>query len=119
MNRLEKISIRSNYEKLENYLISLIKNIPEIMAAAIITIEGLPIVSILPQNLDEGRLAALTAVISTISERAIREMRLGNLREVHIKGRNGYFFIFYAGKNAVLSISTTEEISHRLGLIFL
>ena len=117
MNRLEKISLKSNYEKLENSLKSLIKNIPEIIAAAVISVEGMPIISILPQNFDEDRLAALTAVISTISERVVREMSLGLLKEVHVKGKNGYFFMFSTGRSTILSLSTTKEINHKLGLI--
>lgn len=119
MSAMENLLIKSNYEKIEHYLKQLIRNIPEINAAAIISDEGLPVVSVLPSGLDENRVAALTAIISTISIKSIREMRLGSFRDAHIKGKEGYLFIFSVGKNAVLYVSTTKEISHRFGLILL
>jgi len=90
---------------------------PEVKAAAIISVEGLPIASALPQNVDETRISAMTAALLSLSERAIIEMRKGNFDQLHIKGSEGYLIVMQAGLNAVLTVSTTKDV--RLGLILL
>ena len=90
---------------------------PEVKAAAIISIEGLPIASALPQSVDETRIAAMTAALLSLSEKAIIEMKKGNFNQLHIKGSEGYLIVMQAGLNAVLTVSTTKDV--RLGLILL
>ena len=90
---------------------------PEVKAAAIISVEGLPIASALSQNVDETRISAMTAALLFLSERAIIEMRKGNFDQLHIKGSEGYLIVMQAGLNAVLTVSTTKDV--RLGLILL
>ncbi|MHA1477825.1 MAG: roadblock/LC7 domain-containing protein [Promethearchaeota archaeon] len=90
---------------------------PEVKAAAIISVEGLPIASALPQSVDETRISAMTAALLSLSERAIIEMKKGNFNQLHIKGSEGYLVVMQAGLNAVLTVSTTKKV--RLGLILL
>ena len=90
---------------------------PEVKAAAIISVEGLPIASALPQNVDETKISAMTAALLSLSETAIIEMRKGNFNQLHIKGSKGYLIIMQAGLNAVFTVSTTMDV--RLGLILL
>ena len=89
----------------------------EVKSAAIVSAEGLPIASALPQGIDETRIAAMTAALLSLSERAIIEMAKGDFDQLYIKGSNGYLLVMQAGPNAVLTVSTTKEV--RLGLILL
>ena len=82
---------------------------PEIISAAIVSAEGFPIASTLPQGVDEARIAAMTAALLSLSERAIIEMRKGDLDHLYIKGSEGYLFVMQAGPNAVLIASTTHS----------
>ena len=107
----------SNEETLDKILQNLLASIPEVQAAAIVTVEGLPIASALPAQADETRIAAMTAAILSLGERAAQELGKGTLEQVFVRGLNGFIFTMSAGPNAVLTISTTKDI--KLGLIFL
>jgi predicted regulator of Ras-like GTPase activity (Roadblock/LC7/MglB family) len=104
-------------DSLDDLLKKLLGAIPEVKSAAIVSAEGLPIASALPQGVDETRIAAMTAALLSLSERAIIEMDKGNFDQLYIKGDSGYLLILQAGPNAVLTVSTTSEV--RLGLILL
>jgi predicted regulator of Ras-like GTPase activity (Roadblock/LC7/MglB family) len=107
----------STPETLDDLLKKLLGAIPEVKAAAIVSAEGLPIASALPQGVDETRIAAMTAALLSLSERAIIEMGKGDFDQLYVKGSDGYLLILQAGPNAVLTVSTTSEV--RLGLILL
>ena len=109
--------LESTPETLDVILKKLLSAIPEVKAAAIVSVEGLPIASALPQGIDETRIAAMTAALLSLAERAIQEMRKGDFEQVYVKGSDGYLLVLAAGQNAVLTVSTTKDV--RLGLIFL
>ena len=104
-------------KKLDDILKKLLVTNPEVKAAAIISPEGLPIASALPKSVDETKISAMTATLLSLSERALIEMRTGEFAQLHIKGSAGYLFVMQAGLNAVLTVSTTNDV--RLGLILL
>jgi predicted regulator of Ras-like GTPase activity (Roadblock/LC7/MglB family) len=104
-------------DSLDDLLKKLLGAIPEVKAAAIVSAEGLPIASALPQGVDETRIAAMTAALLSLSERAIIEMGKGDFDQLYVKGSDGYLLILQAGPNAVLTVSTSSEV--RLGLILL
>ncbi|TFG21880.1 MAG: hypothetical protein EU533_04930 [Promethearchaeota archaeon] len=107
----------STPDSLDDLLKKLLGAIPEVKAAAIVSAEGLPIASALPQGVDETRIAAMTAALLSLSERAIIEMGKGDFDQLYVKGSSGYLLILQAGPNAVLTVSTSSEV--RLGLILL
>ena len=91
--------------------------IPEVKSAAIVSAEGLPIASALPQGVDETKIAAMTAALLSLSELAIIEIGKGDFDQLYIKGSEGYLLVMQAGQNAVLTVSTAKDV--RLGLILL
>jgi len=107
----------SEEESLEDILKSLLASIPEVQSAAVVSIEGLPIASALPPDVDETRIAAMTAAILSLAERAAQEFGKGLFEQVFVRGQNGYVLTMAAGQNAVLTISTSKNV--KLGLIFL
>ncbi|MFX1450021.1 MAG: roadblock/LC7 domain-containing protein [Promethearchaeota archaeon] len=104
-------------EKLTKILKDLESSIPEIEAAAIVSAEGLPIASALPRDVDEARVAAMTAAMLSLGERAAAELMKGELEQVMIRGSDGYLISMAAGENAVLTVSASKNV--KLGLIFL
>jgi predicted regulator of Ras-like GTPase activity (Roadblock/LC7/MglB family) len=113
----EMQSDTNNVEELEEILKNLTANIPEILATAVVSVEGLPIASMMPQEVDDTRIAAMTAAMLSLGERAALELNKGALEQIIIKGENGYLIVIGAGPNAVLTVSATKEV--KLGLIFL
>ena len=103
--------------KFDDILKQLLGANPEVKAAAIISTEGLPIAALLPKSVDETKIAAMTATLLSLSERAIIDMRKGDFHQLHVKGSEGDLLIMEAGLNAVLTVSTTNDI--KLGLILL
>jgi len=110
-------SMETTTETLDDILKKLLSAIPEVKAAAIVSAEGLPIASALPQGVDETRIAAMTAALLSLSERAVIEMEKGEFEQLYVRGNEGYLLVLQAGPNAVLTVSTTKDV--RLGLIFL
>ena len=104
-------------DTLEGVLNELQGSIPEIEACAIVSVEGLPIVSALPTDVDEAKIAAMTAAMLTLGEKAAIELGKGTLEQVNVKGLDGWLLVVSAGLNACLTVSTTANA--KLGLIFL
>jgi predicted regulator of Ras-like GTPase activity (Roadblock/LC7/MglB family) len=102
---------------LEGVLNELQGSIPEIEACAIVSVEGLPIVSALPTDVDEAKVAAMTAAMLTLGEKAAIELGKGSLEQVNIKGIDGWLLVIQAGMNACLTVSTTAGA--KLGMVFL
>ena len=111
------MDVEPTAENLDDILKKLLSAIPEVRAAAIVSAEGLPIASALPQGVDETRIAAMTAALLSLAERAVIEMDKGEFDQLYVKGSEGYLLVLGAGPNAVLTVSTTKDV--RLGLIFL
>ncbi|MHA1732230.1 MAG: roadblock/LC7 domain-containing protein [Promethearchaeota archaeon] len=95
----------------------LLASIPEVKAASIVSVEGLPIASALPRSVDETRVAAMTAAMLSLAERATQELQKGDFEQVYVRGTEGYILVMGAGPNAVLTVSATRDV--KLGLIFL
>ena len=107
----------SRGDTLEGVLNELQGSIPEVEACAIVSVEGLPIVSALPNDVDEAKVAAMTAAMLTLGEKAAQELGKGTLEQVNVKGPDGWLLVIQAGMNACLTVSTTAGA--KLGMVFL
>jgi len=103
-------------DELEEILKRLLKNNPEITLAIITSMEGLPILSILPRGYNETKLSAMVAALLSLSERTVIDMEIGVFKQIYIKGIDGYLLVFDA-ELAVLAVSTTDKA--KLGIIYL
>jgi predicted regulator of Ras-like GTPase activity (Roadblock/LC7/MglB family) len=90
---------------------------PDIEASAIVTVDGLPIASALPQGVEEDRVSAMSAAMLSLGERIATELGRGSLEQVYIKGQMGYVVLMSVGEDAVLTALAREQA--KLGLIFL
>ncbi len=102
-------------DKLEKILKKLLTSNPDITVVIITSIEGLPILSIIPRGSNESIISAMVATLLSLSERAVIEMEIGEFNQLYIKGGDGYLLVFDATP-AVLAVSTTNKV--KLGLIF-
>ena len=89
----------------------------DIEASALVSTDGLTIASALSQNIDEDRVAAMSAAMLSLGDRTSMELSRGELEQVMIKGDNGYILLIHAGEDAVLSVIVRKEA--KLGLVFL
>lgn len=103
-------------KEIEKVLRRLLENNREINLALISSMEGLPILSVMPPSFDETRFSAMVAALLSLSVRSVMDMEIGGFKQLYIKGNDGYLLIFDS-KLAVLAVSTTERA--KLGLLFL
>ena len=104
-------------EELEKLLEELKNKVPQINASAIVSIEGLPIASELPENTDEMRIAAMTAAMLSMGENASTTLSKGTLQEIIVSGKDGYIVTLAAGPNAVLTVNAKKK-GVQLGLLY-
>lgn len=90
---------------------------PDIIASAVVSVDGLTMASALPGDVEEDRVAAMSAAMLSLGERIANELGRGNLDEVYIRGEEGFVLLTAIGDEAVLTALAREEA--KLGLIFL
>ncbi|TPV93027.1 MAG: hypothetical protein B7733_22860 [Myxococcales bacterium FL481] len=90
---------------------------PDVEASALISEDGLMIASALPQHIEEARVGAMSSSILSLGSRAARELERGNLKEVLVRGDQGFAVLMSAGSGSLLLALATE--SAKLGLLFL
>ena len=95
---------------LEELLKDIMDNVEGVKAAQLSADTGQPLASVLPSTTDDMRLAAITAALCSLSERAIGEMGLGEFEQSYIKAKNGYLLVLHAGEDQVLTVSTTKDV---------
>lgn len=88
---------------------------PEVEAAAVVSADGLPMASALPPHVEEERLAAMSAALLTLGDRAAAGLGKGGLAQVFIEGESGHVILMSAGKDAVL-VSVTSR-GAKIGLV--
>ena len=104
-------------KELETILRDLEVNVDAIEAAAIVSIEGLPIAARLQPGIEETILSAMTAAMLSLGERVAQEMHRGSLERIFVEGKDGYIISCSAGQNAVLTVSARKDA--KIGLVFL
>ncbi len=111
------MSTPSRADELNELLNQLKSSNPDIEAASIVTTDGLPIASSLPPGVNEDRVAAMTAAILALAEKAVNELKRGEFQEVYIRGSNGLLLVINAGLEALLTIVARKNA--KLGLVLL
>jgi predicted regulator of Ras-like GTPase activity (Roadblock/LC7/MglB family)/FixJ family two-component response regulator len=112
----EQESQMSRFDSLTRVLKNLQSESPGVEASALISEDGLMIASALSQDFDETRVAGMTATLLSLGTRAATELRRGEVKEVIVRGEQGYAVMIHAGRGAVLLVLASETTP--LGLIF-
>lgn len=92
----------SRSDQLDRAIHTLLSQTPEIEAAAVVSFDGLPMASALPPSMDEDRVAAMSAALLSLGERAAQGLGRGELSQVFIEGDSGTVFLVSADDEAVL-----------------
>jgi uncharacterized protein len=111
------MATRSRNERMIERLRELQVSSPDVEAAAIISVDGLPIATSLPQGVEEDRVAAMSAAMLSLGERIASELGRGLLDEVYVRGERGYVILRAVGEEAVLTVLARQQA--KLGLLFL
>jgi uncharacterized protein len=81
----------------------------DVEAAAVVSSDGLPMASALPPDVQEDRLAAMSAALLSLGERAALGLDKGELAQVYVEGSNGNVVLMAAGRHAVLVAMTAKH----------
>jgi len=90
---------------------------PDVEASAVVSVDGLTMASALPADVEEDRVAAMSAAMLSLGERISNELGRGSLDQVYIRGASGYIILMAVAQRAVLTVLAHE--SAKLGLLFL
>jgi len=107
----------SRTEALNAALSALRSSSADVEACAVVSEDGLIIASLLPQGIEEGQVAAMSAAMLSMGARTVAELKRGELKQLFVKGDKGYVIIMHGGPHAVLIALTNEKA--KLGLVFL
>jgi uncharacterized protein len=88
--------------RLDRILAELVGQVPEIEAASVVSFDGLAMASALPPGMDEDRVAAMSAALLSLGERAAEGLGRGLLSQVYVEGEDGTVFLISADDEAVL-----------------
>ncbi|KAF5086725.1 roadblock/LC7 domain-containing protein [Methanobacterium aggregans] len=89
----------------------------DVTGAALLRPDGLMIASVLSQDTDEKRLAAMGAAIVGTSQRTCDELSRGDLNEIIIEGNTGKATFSFAGNKGILAVLSPKEVN--LGLVLM
>lgn len=89
----------------------------EIQGLSIVSVQGLPIVSLMDSSVNDGIVSAMAAAIQSVGERAAEELSRGKLRRIMLDGETGQMIMNQAGEHAILVTLVKQDSS--LGVIFM
>ena len=82
----------------------LYESIDGIRSAAIVSMEGLIVHSILEEEISDLKIAAMTATILSVAERVLIELKSGKLDLCILQGDIGNFIVMEAGSDLILAV---------------
>jgi predicted regulator of Ras-like GTPase activity (Roadblock/LC7/MglB family) len=88
--------------RLDHALADLLSQAPELEAAAVVSYDGLAMASALPLGMDEDRVAAMSAALLSLGEKAAQGLGRGDLSQVYVEGETGTVFLVSCDDEAVL-----------------
>ena len=109
--------VQSNVSLMITCMEELKQTIPEIEAAAVVSLDGLIIASALPEGISEDRVSAMSAAILSLAESISNEMGRGSLEQVFTKGSNGYVILTAINDYAGLTVLANDQA--KPGLVFM
>ena len=107
----------SRIEQIHNILAKLKAGHDGVEGCLLVTAQGLPIDAALDGKADEDLISAITAAISSVSERVTKELGRGQLNNISILGEHGYIILLDVAARAVLTV--LAKTNSNLGLILL
>ncbi len=99
-----------DFAKLNGTLQNFVSSTPDIQGAAVVTPDGLPLASSLANNLDEERVAAMSAAMLSLGERIGVELSRGGIDRISVEGSEGYGILTSCGDDAVFLVLASKQV---------
>ena len=96
----------------------LYSDVPEVQAAVIATLDGLPVVAdVKSSSFNPDKISALVATAVSVAKRTGQAIGIGELNELSMTTKDGKIFLYLIGSTAVLALITPKNIS--LGMLMM
>jgi uncharacterized protein len=107
----------SRTEKMQDILRGLRTASPDIIGAAVVSIDGFIVASVLPSEVDEELVSGMAAAMLGVGERISSELMSSVMEQVYVRSEKGYVVLNAVGSDSVLVVLTTKDA--KLGLVFI
>jgi len=107
----------SRTEKMQDILRGLRGASPDIIGAAVVSIDGFIVASVLPSEVDEELVSGMAAAMLGVGERISSELMASVMEQVYVRSEKGYVVLNAVGADSVLVVLTTKDA--KLGLVFI
>ncbi|MFC1642061.1 roadblock/LC7 domain-containing protein [Myxococcota bacterium] len=107
----------SRTEKIQDILRGLRTASPDIIGAAVVSIDGFIIASVLPAEIDEELVSGMAAAMLGVGERISSELMDSAMEQTYVRSQKGYVILNAVGSDSVLVVLTTKDA--KLGLVFI
>ena len=107
----------SRTEKMQDILRGLRGASPDIIGAAVVSIDGFIVASVLPSEVDEELVSGMTAAMLGVGERISSELMASTMEQVYVRSEKGYVVLNAVGADSVLVVLTSKDA--KLGLVFI
>ena len=107
----------SRTEKMQDILRGLRGASPDIIGAAVVSIDGFIVASVLPSEVDEELVSGMAAAMLGVGERISSELMASVMEQVYVRSEKGYVVLNAVGSDSVLVVLTTKDA--KLGLVFI
>jgi hypothetical protein len=104
-------------EKIAEVLRGLRSSSPDIIGAAVVSLEGFIIAAVAPSEIDEELVGGMAAALLGVGERISTELMRAPMEQTFVRSEKGYVILNAVGSDVVLVLLVTKEA--KLGLIFL
>lgn len=101
-------------EDLLTVLNSLHESSPDLTASAVVSVDGLPIVSVMERTIDQDRVGTLSAALLSLCHQTARLLSCGRFDQMTIEGEDGRVLLMQIDEH--LAIVCTARGSARVGL---
>ncbi len=102
-------------EMLRNTLDTLHAESKGLTASAIVSIDGLPIVSVLERNIDSSRVGSLSAALMSLCAQTARLLSCGNFNQMTLQGNQGDVLLMQISDE--LALVSTAHSDTPMGMI--
>jgi uncharacterized protein len=89
----------------------------DIIGAAVVTMDGFIVSSVLPAEVDEELIGGMAASLLGVGERISDDLMRAGMEQVYVRSPKGYVIVNALSEDAALLLLVTREA--KLGLIFL
>ena len=104
-------------EKITEIMRGLRASSPDIIGAAIVSLEGFIIAAVAPAEIDEELVGGMAAALIGVGERISAELMRAPMEQTYVRSEKGYVILNSVGSEVVLVLLVTSQA--KLGLIFL